>query len=66
MLAFRCTVFDVEVVTQIETDEATLDTMKGMKLSLWCPHCNHPHQIVASQSYVTESEQADSEEAKLD
>lgn len=63
MLAFRYAVFDVEVVTQIETDETTLDNMKSMKLSLWCPHCQRSHQILGNEGYVTGSQQRDAEEA---
>ena len=43
-----------EIVTHIDTDQATLNNMRNMKLSLWCSHCGRSHQVLGSEAYVNE------------
>lgn len=51
-LKFRCPNSFREVETSIKTDDPTLQQMHRMKLSLWCPHCNSPHQVLATEAFV--------------
>lgn len=51
-LKYRCGRTGREVVTSIETDAITLDQMKGLKLSFWCPHCSTSHQVKAIEAYL--------------
>jgi hypothetical protein len=51
-LKFLCPVSFREVETSIKTDDLTLLQMQRMKLSVWCPHCNAPHQIKATEAFV--------------
>jgi hypothetical protein len=53
-LRYRCPYKNREVETSIETDDKTLNKMRAMRLSVWCPHCEASHQISAAQAYVNE------------
>jgi hypothetical protein len=51
-LKFRCPASNVEVETSIETDDRTLQRMRTMKLSVWCPHCFKSHSVPMGSAYV--------------
>lgn len=51
-LKYRCPNSFHEVETSIRTDDPTLQQMRSLKLSLWCPHCATAHQIEASAAYI--------------
>ncbi len=54
MLKYKCPKSAREVTTSIKTDTGTLQSMRAMKLSVWCPHCATSHQIRACDAYLDE------------
>ena len=54
MLTYKCPKTGQFVETSIETTDGMLKRLNQFKLSLWCPHCQDAHQIVASTAFVME------------
>jgi len=52
MLKYLCPNNNREVTTSIKTDLVTLLEMRNLKISVWCPHCGAPHQILGSEAYL--------------
>jgi hypothetical protein len=52
VLFYRCPATNQQVQSEIETTPQTLQRLRGLKLSLWCPHCNTDHIICADETSV--------------
>jgi hypothetical protein len=54
VVIYRCPETHRDVETAIITDEATLAKMqlRPFKISVWCPHCQTSHEILASEAWV--------------
>ena len=49
MLEYLCPQTSLPVRTDIDTSEDVLRRLGTFQLSLWCPHCQTGHKIIASQ-----------------
>jgi hypothetical protein len=58
VLKFQCPKSLLEVRTSIETDDPTLQTMRRMKFSLWCPYCQLSHEVRATEAFVDDTSSA--------
>ena len=54
MLVFDCPITKNHVRTSVETSPEELRRLGGFRLSLWCPHCQTGHQIVATDARVVD------------
>ena len=54
MLVFDCPVTKNHVRTSVETSAEELKRLGEFRLSLWCPHCQTGHQIVATEARVVD------------
>jgi hypothetical protein len=54
VLTYRCPDTGQFVQTDIRTSQTELKRLGQFKLSLWCPHCQAAHQIVAANAFITE------------
>ena len=54
MLVFDCPITKNHVRTSVETSAEELKRLGGFRLSLWCPHCQTGHQIVATDARVVD------------
>jgi len=54
MLSYNCPATKRPVETSIDTSSSMLKRLGQFKLSLWCPHCQTGHQIVACDAFVTD------------
>jgi hypothetical protein len=61
-LAFVCPATGVEVLTGIEMDLATLDSLGFAKVC--CPHCRQTHQLAGIQYWLNEIELADVDDVR--
>ena len=52
MLVFDCPATKKHVRTTLEPSAEDLKRLGEFRLSLWCPHCQTGHQIVASDARV--------------
>ena len=52
MLVFDCPITKNHVRTSVETSAEELKRLGKFRLSLWCPHCQTGHQIVATEARV--------------
>jgi hypothetical protein len=52
MLIYNCPETKKVVETGLETSEQTLKRLGQFKLSLWCPHCQTGHQILACDALI--------------
>ena len=50
MLVYRCPTTQHQVQSEIETTPQALQRLGALKLSLWCPHCETPHTVCASET----------------
>ena len=52
MLTYKCPKTGDFVETTIETTEDVLRRLGQFKLSVWCTHCQEPHQIMGADAFV--------------
>jgi hypothetical protein len=54
VVKYRCPETHRDVATAIIADEVTLARMqlRPFKISVWCPHCQTSHEILASVAWV--------------
>jgi cytochrome c-type biogenesis protein CcmH/NrfF len=52
MLIYHCPTTTRIVRTSIEASEADLWRFRSLKLSLWCPHCQIGHSILAKDTQL--------------
>ena len=56
MLGYNCPKTNKLVRTTLETSVEQLTRLGGFQLSLWCPHCQTGHQVIASDAFVCDAE----------
>jgi hypothetical protein len=52
VLVYRCAVTDRQVTTGIDTTEEKLARMGSLQISVWCPHCETAHKILAKDAVI--------------
>jgi hypothetical protein len=52
MLIYNCPQTKQVVETGIDTSSQMLKRLGQFKLSLWCPHCQSGHQILACDALI--------------
>jgi hypothetical protein len=57
MLAYHCPKTQKLVRTTLETSPDQLRRLGAFQLSLWCPHCQTGHQVIASDALIWEAEE---------
>jgi hypothetical protein len=52
MLIYRCPTTAKVVHSSIETCETEVRRLSDLRLSLWCPHCQGGHAILAKDTQI--------------
>jgi len=52
MLVYNCPTTAKLVRTSIEASGTDLLRLRGLKISLWCPHCQGGHAVLAGEMKI--------------
>jgi hypothetical protein len=55
MLMYNCPTTAKLVRTNIEASGADLLRLRGLKISLWCPHCQVGHAVLAGEMKILQN-----------
>jgi hypothetical protein len=53
VLRYECPNTSIEVTTGIDTEGNSLERMRKLKISVWCPYCATSHSIPAEEMYFS-------------
>jgi len=56
MLIYSCPTTAKLVHTSIEASETDLTRLRGLKISVWCPHCQLGHAVLGKDVQIVQDE----------